>query len=237
VLVVGICDDDKIWLEASKEIIIKFAQKTKIELQIQCFSNETQLLGYSGTPLDALFLDIELGNNENGIHLAKRLNTHWNDCKIIYMTNYLYYATEVYNTEHIWFILKSQFEKKIKDVFNRILHDKGKQQEKIVLKTIGKQMMSVAPADIYYFEREKRTTRVITTWGEYQVWDKLDDIMKQLPELDFSRCHNSFIVHFRYVQELQRDGYLLYNKDFVQISRGYNSKTKEDFLKWSILYM
>lgn len=77
-LVVGICDDDKIWLEASKEIIIKFAQKTKIELQIQCFSNETQLLGYSGTPLDALFLDIELGNNENGIHLAKRLNTHWN---------------------------------------------------------------------------------------------------------------------------------------------------------------
>lgn len=55
-LVVGICDDDKIWLEESKEIIIKFAQKTKIELQIQCFSNETQLLGYSGTPLDALFL-------------------------------------------------------------------------------------------------------------------------------------------------------------------------------------
>ena len=208
-LVVGICDDDNIWLEESKEIIIKFAQKTKIELQIQCFSNKTQLLGYSGTPLDALFLDIELGNNENGIHLAKRLNTHWNDCKIIYMTNYLYYATEVYDTEHIWFILKSQFEKKIKDVFNRILHDKGKQQEKIVLKTIGKQMMSVAPADIYYFEREKRTTRVVTTWGEYQVWDKLDDIMKQLPELDFSRCHNSFIVHFRYVQELQRDGYLL----------------------------
>ena len=69
-LVVGICDDDKIWLEESKEIIIKFAQKTKIELQIQCFSNKTQLLGYSGTPLDALFLDIELGNNENGIHLA-----------------------------------------------------------------------------------------------------------------------------------------------------------------------
>lgn len=63
-LVVGICDDDKIWLEESKEIIIKFAQKTKIELQIQCFSNKTQLLGYSGTPLDALFLDIELGNNE-----------------------------------------------------------------------------------------------------------------------------------------------------------------------------
>lgn len=154
-LVVGICDDDKIWLEESKEIIIKFAQKTKIELQIQCFSNKTQLLGYSGTPLDALFLDIELGNNENGIHLAKRLNTHWNDCKIIYMTNYLYYATEVYDTEHIWFILKSQFEKKIKDVFNRILHDKGKQQEKIVLKTIGKQMMSVAPADIYYFEKRE----------------------------------------------------------------------------------
>ena len=232
-LVVGICDDDKIWLEESKEIIIKFAQKTKIELQIQCFSNKTQLLGYSGTPLDALFLDIELGNNENGIHLAKRLNTHWNDCKIIYMTNYLYYATEVYDTEHIWFILKSQFEKKIKDVFNRILHDKGKQQEKIVLKTIGKQMMSVAPADIYYFEREKRTTRVVTTWGEYQVWDKLDDIMKQLPELDFSRCHNSFMVSMNYIKKYIRELCTMVNDEKIPISRKYQPIFKEAFVKWS----
>lgn len=237
-MVIGICDDDRIWLEASGEMITKFAQEAKLDIEIQCFSNKKQLSEYNGTPLDALFLDIELGDKEeNGIHLAKRLNTRWNDCKIIYMTNYLYYATEVYNTEHIWFILKSQFEKKIKDVFNRVIRDKGKKQEKVVLKTIGKQMMSVAPADIYYFEREKRSTRVVTTWGEYQVWDKLDDIMKQLPELDFSRCHNSFIVHFRYVQELQRDGYLLYNKDFVQISRGYAQKTKEDFLRWSVVYM
>ena len=148
-LVLGICDDDKIWLETSKEIITRFAQEAKIELKIQSFFTVKQLLEYSGVPLDALFLDIELGNNENGIHLAKRLNTHWNDCRIIYMTNYLYYATEVYNTEHIWFILKSQFEKKIKDVFNRVIRDKGKKKEKVVLKTIGKQMMSVAPADIY----------------------------------------------------------------------------------------
>ena len=56
-LVVGICDDDKIWLEESKEIIIKFAQKTKIELQIQCFSNKTQLLGYSGTPLEIMKME------------------------------------------------------------------------------------------------------------------------------------------------------------------------------------
>lgn len=235
-MVIGICDDDRIWIEASEEIIKEFASEAKIEISIKSFSDGKELFEYEGVPLDALFLDIELGK-ENGINLAKKLNMQWNDCKIIYMTNYLYYATEVYDTEHIWFILKSQFEQKVKDVFNRILHEKGKRQEKVVLKTIGKQMMSVAPADIYYLEREKRTTRVITTWGEYQVWDKLDEIMKQLPELDFSRCHNSFIVHFRYVRELQRDGYLLYNGDFVQISRGYAQKTKEDFLRWSVLYM
>ena len=60
---------------------------------------------------------------------------------------------------------EKMFEKKIKDVFNRILHDKGKQQEKIVLKTIGKQMMSVAPADIYYFERRTEKS-VLLHWEQ-----------------------------------------------------------------------
>ena len=45
------------------------------------------------------------------------------------MTNYLHYATEIYNTEHIWFVIKSKFTDKIGDIIGKIVSDM-KDQEK-----------------------------------------------------------------------------------------------------------
>ena len=52
-----------------------------------------------GDPLEAIFMDVDLGE-ENGIVLAGKINKRWKNCQIIYLTNYLSYATETYHTEH-----------------------------------------------------------------------------------------------------------------------------------------
>ena len=61
-------------------------------------------------------------------------------------------------------------------------------------------------------EKEKRGTRIVTVWKEYYVKERLDDILPQLSELDFSQCHHSYAVNFRHVKELQRDMYILYGQ-------------------------
>ena len=70
---------------------------------------------YDGYPLDMLFMDIVLENEEgkNGIDIVTAVNKKWKDCQIVYLTNYLFYATEVYHTEHVFFALKEQFEERI----------------------------------------------------------------------------------------------------------------------------
>lgn len=97
------------------------------------------------------------------------------------------------------------------------------------------------PSDIYYLEREKRGTRIVTVWNEYHVKERMRDIVPQLSELDFSQCHNSYVVNFRHVKELQKDMYILYGgagqEQIVQISRRYVQKTRKDFLKWSSLFV
>ena len=85
------------------------------------------------------------------------------------MTNYLHYATEIYNTEHIWFVVKKQFRDKIGEIINRILHDLENKTVHLVLKTVNNEIISVIPSDICYLEREKRGTRVVTVWDEYHV--------------------------------------------------------------------
>ena len=97
------------------------------------------------------------------------------------------------------------------------------------------------PSDIYYLEREKRGIRIVTVWNEYHVKERMRDIVPQLSELDFSQCHNSYVVNFRHVKELQKDMYILYGgagqEQIVQISRRYVQKTRKDFLKWSSLFV
>lgn len=104
-MVIGICDDDKKWRESCKRTLIGFSTMIDMGMEVMCFSTAEELLEYKETPLDAVFLDIELGR-ANGIFVAKKLNKVRPNCKIIYMTNYLHYATEIYNTEHIWFVIK-----------------------------------------------------------------------------------------------------------------------------------
>ena len=97
-MVIGICDDDKQWRESCKRTLEGFSLMIELTIEIKCFATAGELLEYKGTPLDAVFLDIELGR-ENGIFVAKKLNKAWPSCQIIYMSNYLHYATEIYNTD------------------------------------------------------------------------------------------------------------------------------------------
>lgn len=239
-MVIGICDDDKQWRESCKRTLEGFSSMIKLTMEIRCFATAEELLEYKDTPLDAVFLDIELGR-KNGIFVAKKLNKIKPNCKIIYMTNYLHYATEIYNTEHIWFVVKKHFQDKVGEIISRILREFESKTSRIVLKTLKNEVISIVPSDIYYLEREKRGTRVVTVWDEYHVKERMSDIVPQLSELDFSQCHNSYVVNFRHVKELQKDMYILYGEadkeQIVQISRRYVQKTREDFLKWSALFV
>ena len=55
---------------------------------------------------DVVFMDIELGNGENGIDAIKRLIPRTFKTQVIYITGYLKYCTQVYSTPHISFLVK-----------------------------------------------------------------------------------------------------------------------------------
>ena len=99
---VGICDDDSKWYRRAKEIIEEYGKKTDTRIDVLYFPQGESLEIYEGDPLEAIFMDVDLGE-ENGIVLAGKINKRWKNCQIIYLTNYLSYATETYHTEHTFF--------------------------------------------------------------------------------------------------------------------------------------
>ena len=233
---VGICDDDRRWCAKAGKLIQEYARKTGLEMEIIQFMDSEELHSYEGYPLDVLFMDIVL-KDENGIEETARINQKWKDCQIVYLTNYLYYATEVYHTEHIFFALKEQFEERIGGIFGKVFHQLAQTREKLVYSVIGGKEVSLAPADILYFERSGRITNIITVYGTYSIWDKLSVLTEGLPTLDFVRCHNSYIVYLPAVREMLPDVFLMNDGREVTISRSYRKIAKAAFMKWAVTQM
>lgn len=230
---VGICDDDGKWRQKAKKMILKYAKETDTKIDVLDFEGKKELEAYKGAPLEALFLDIVLGE-DNGIELAAEVNKRWENCQIVYLTKSLDYATEVYGTVHIFYVLKEQFARRIGQVFSKICHNLEKKREALIFCVIGGREVVLAPEEIRYFERSGRTTRVVTLWGDFQIWDKLDDVMERLPCLDFVRCHNSYIVYLPAVREMEKGAFLLKEGTKITISRSYGRAAKASFMRWAL---
>lgn len=235
---IGICDDDKIWLKNAKRMIENYGKKTGMETEIYCYDSTEELNSWPGPSLDVIFMDIvleeETKKDVTGIDLAAQINAKWKDCQIVYLTNYLYYATEVYHTNHVFFMLKEQFEKRIGEIFGKVLHELAQSREKLVFSVIKGGEISLAPADILCFERSGRKTNLVTVYGVYEIKEKIAELVKQLPEVDFIRCHNSYIVYLPAVREMLSDLFVLNDGRQVMISRSYRRLAKEAFMRWAL---
>ncbi len=238
VLRIGICDDEQNWHDKAKAIVEEYARKVKCPIELYFFFEREELLQYKGLPLASVFMDIEL-EADNGIKVASVLNEKWPECAIVYVTNYLYYTTDSYATEHIYFVLKEQFEKRIANVFGKILHLREQMKKNLVFEMIGEhgKKVSLSPKDILYLERKKRRTQIHTTWGTYEAWDKIGDIEKRLSELDFVRCHNSYIVYLPAVREFTMKSIIMKDETVIAVSRAYAVHAKTAFERWASLEM
>lgn len=230
---VGVCDDDSKWYKQAKEIIEAYGKKTDTKIEILYFPQGESLETYEGDPMEAIFMDVDLGE-ENGIVLAEKINKRWKNCQIIYLTNYLSYATETYHTDHTFFVLKEQFQDRIGEVFGKILHTMEQKSERLIFSVVGGKEVIFAPEDIFYFERSGRVTRIVTVWGNYEIWDKLKDVMDKLSEVDFVRCHNSYIVYMPAVHELGKGCFILKNGTKIMISRSHMKGVKAAFMRWAM---
>lgn len=235
-MVIGICDDDKTWRQRAKRLLKNWFENAEKEVEVLCFAQGGELLEYVGAALDVLFLDIELGE-DNGIAIARRVNEKWKHCQIVYLTNFLFYATEVYHTEHMFFVLKEQFERRLEEIFQKLFHQMQQKERILLFSVIGGNRLCLAPDEILYLERLRRVTRVVTVWGDYAIWDKIDVLEQKLPKPDFLKCHNSYIVYLPAIREQQKNEFLMKNGDRITISRSYLKKAKDGFLKWALTQM
>ncbi|MBR5046805.1 MAG: response regulator transcription factor [Eubacterium sp.] len=230
-MIIAIVDDDRLWMKKAASILEEYARGRNLSLEIWTFEDGQALLSHEGKKIDAIFLDIEL-KEESGIDLAAEINRRWKDCQIVFCTNYLHYAMDVYETNHTYFLVKFYMKELLGKVMDKIARTINENRQEVFYHVIRGGMTRFLIQDILYFERKTRFTMLVTRQGSFSIREKISEIIPDLPEGEFTRCHSSFLIKLSYIEKKEGSSYQLIKGEKIPISRKYLGTTKKEYLHW-----
>lgn len=239
----AICDDSRAWLERASEVLETYLKKHGLDVRIFCYNDTEKCIEELPQGAGVLFMDIEwepadkndtaVNITPKGIEAAAKINERYPNCRIVYLTNHLGYALDVYNTEHAWYVLKEQFEERLPEVFEKIGRLEEESRQDIVLRTDDGRVVRTLCSEICYAERNGRKTRVVTDEDALVIREKISELEKMLPSSGFARCHNSIIVKLTKVKEIYRGHLVLADGTELLISRGRSKTFRAEYMNYT----
>lgn len=225
---IAICDDDNIQIKITEKLIREAAARFSPEIDL--FSDGEDLLRAirnSDYIPELAVLDIRMPKSD-GVNVAKQLNELTPDCRIIFLTSFLGYATEVYEARHSYFILKSQLADRIDAALTKTLEDylndiriSFREEGAIKIQQAGK---------VLYLERNLKKTNIVCVGGERHITAmKAEELLKTVPKNIFVQCHQSFWVNVENIRSMTADSFVMINGDEIPVSRSRKKEAKEAF--------
>ena len=230
---VVICDDEQDYIDRAKKVLQEFADEIGVKVNIITYTEPRDLIKDLETKkiIPALiFMDIDF-ENTTGIKTVEKINEMFKVGRIIYLTNYLEFATDVYTTEHFYYVKKGELWDRLPGILDKFRKEIESESKYYRTALKNKKFVSIKANDILFFERQGRYTNIYTKDNVYQTKDKLDEIEKELDSDEFVRCHNSYLVPLAQITEYKRDKVDIVEYD-IPISRNYQQEMRDRYMKY-----
>lgn len=229
-----ICDDNQIEAIKAQKIIGRYEENIGENYSITVYTDGNKLIDdcYKGiVNPNMVFMDIELENG-NGIEFAKEINNILPKCQIVYLSNYLKYATDAYQTNHIYFVIKPELENRLSEIYKKINRSEKEEEKVLRIELKKNKYVAIKKVDIIYLERKGRYTFIYTKTGIHETHLPINEFEKMLYEDYFIRCHNSYIVSMKYISSYAREIITIEEVVNIPVSRRYQQEVKEKFVNW-----
>lgn len=221
-------------LEQEEELrgfLARYGEENKVECVARHFPEAESFLEGYRSDYDVVLLDIELPQM-NGMRAAERLREKDSDVVIVFVTNMTRYAVAGYGVSALDYIVKPinyfEFEKLMKKVC-RVLD--ARRERDVVLKNSGS-VQRISSSQIRYVEVYHHKLIFHMESGEMESWGSLKDVEAMVPREAFTRCNNSFLVNFKYVDAIEKEEVIL-GEDRLRISH----LRKKDFVREFTRYL
>jgi DNA-binding LytR/AlgR family response regulator len=185
---------------------------------------------------DILFLDIYMPGL-NGIETAGKIRAIMKDVIIIFVSSSKEHYPEAYDVFAFNYIIKPFNQKKLNDILDQALMNITKDRRQQIQFSYKATNYRILCKDILYIEsRDKIILFHMKDKTTSQCYAKLDDIMKQLPDESFARCHQSFIVNIFHVTEMAENHFRI-GQSVINISKKYQKPSKDKYFNYLFTHM
>lgn len=229
---ITICDGNSVQSEMIQAEIDR-SLDSQISYNLQVF-HDGKLFEHEITsrncPYDIVILDIELGNSsKSGIELAREINCLNPETQIIFVSQSLEYAPDVYACRHTYFISRDRISELMESALNISLENLyTRSAEEYLYIKVRKSQYRIPLNKILYMERNIREITIHTYTTEFQTSEKIDSILKRLPD-HFVSCHRSYAVNLKMAVAIHRNSAVFSNGKVIPIGRTHYGDVKRAF--------
>ncbi len=227
---IAVCDDGKIDIEIITDFMKRyFSDKPFTPVLNTYLSGEGLLADFDDEQaFDVVFLDIYM-ETMLGMDVAKKLRNMGYKGAIVFLTATEKFALGGYDVGAFGYILKPHSYDRLCAVMDRLTENMVKNAYSV--KRRGG-VIRVPLNDIMYVESVNSKCMLHMNSGEiYNIYKRLDEIERELTDLRFLRCHQSYIVNMNYIESAD-DQFILSNGDVVYIRNRDSRAIKNKYLDY-----
>lgn len=223
-----ICDDEEIFLKKLSEKIKSYLVDRGVDVELEICNSGKELLTFSKKiKIDVIFLDIDMPEI-NGFQIAKNIRKLYPNCIIVFCSNHNELVYESFEYEPFWFLCKSDYERKLTPVLDKVLEKIKKYNQEFIVKFKDK-ITKVKYYKIFYVEVDKHRIQLHLEKEILEYRGNLADIEKQFIERGFVKINSGCIVNLEYIFRIQSNELILKNGEMLVISRSNKKNVKDIF--------
>lgn len=214
----AICDDNNIDSNYVSNLVNKWANERKYQINIDIFdSAEAFLFHYDGNKdYDILLLDIEM-KKMDGVTLAREIRKTNKSVQIVFITGHSDYIADGYDVEALHYLMKPLKEEKLFVVLDRAVN-RIIQNEKYLLLNYYDETIRIPLHEIVYIDVDRNYVTIHSN-QDYTIKKTLGEIEKELDKR-FFRIGRSVIVNLKYISRVTKTDVFLANNTILQLPRG-----------------
>lgn len=219
----AIIDDNQEYIEIVKNKLLQL----ELTYDVITYTNSQEYkydLIKKRTNFDIVIMDIEI-DELTGIDLAIETNRILPYCQIIYLTSYIQYVSDVYETEHIYYINKKDFDKYFPLAINKAIILTNKRNAEILTVSWNKVHYEIKEDKIIYIERQKKVSFIYTKENCIKTSNPINKLLPLLNQ-NFIRCHESYLVNMNYISTINKSNIILITNHTIPLSRKYVNDVK-----------
>lgn len=228
-----VCDDDKFFLECSRNKIKAYMLENNCSCEIDGFSDVDLLIAdINKQEIDIIFLDIDMPKH-SGFEMALQIKQKWPRCIIVFCTNHNELVYDSFAYQPFWFLCKDNYDHKMKEILKRAIKKViDEKSEYIVKKTDN--IIKIRHSDIMYIEVSKHRVQIHIFENNEIIEHRgnLSDIEEQFFLAGFVKINSGCIANLKWIYKIKNNEILMKNNDGLIVSRSNKKNVKERFYNY-----